>query len=294
MKQKKWIYTLAAVVLIILVAAHFLKDTKQPEPGLSLENIPPFSWDAFVVLDNNQPGFTAEDLKTDAYEFYSDLDHLGRCGYTMACIGKELMPTEDRESISHIKPSGWNQAQYDVVDGKNLYNRCHLIGFQLTGENDNEKNLITGTRYMNVEGMLPFENMVVDYIKETNNHVLYRVTPIYEGNNLVATGVQLEAKSVEDGGEGICFHVFVYNSQPGVTINYADGSSRLADSSTDTSQSDTAPGKETYILNTKSKKFHTAACAQGESISDSNRDEYTGDRQSLIDDGYEPAGCCKP
>lgn len=289
MKQKKWLYTIAVLVLAILAVLHFFKDTKQPEPGLSLENIPPFSRDPFVVLDNNQPGFTAEDLKEDAYEFYSDLDHLGRCGYTMACIGKELMPTGERESISHIKPSGWNQAQYDCVDGKNLYNRCHLIGFQLTGENDNEKNLITGTRYMNVEGMLPFENMVADYIKETGNHVLYRVTPIYEGNNLVATGVQLEAKSVEDHGEGICFNVFVYNSQPGVTINYADGSSYLDGSSTAPTE-----GAGSYILNTKSKKFHTATCGQGQSISDGNRDEYTGDRQSLIDDGYEPAGCCKP
>ena len=294
MKRHKWIYTSIIFVLVILAAGFFLNNTDQPETSFSLEDIPPFSQNAFVVINNNQPSFTTEDLKSEAYEFYSDLDDLGRCGYTMACIGKELMPTEEREGIGHIKPSGWNQAQYDCVDGNNLYNRCHLIGFQLTGENDNEKNLITGTRYMNVEGMLPFENMVADYIKETNNHVLYRVTPIYKGNDLVASGVQLEAKSVEDNGEGICFHVFVYNNQPGVIINYADGSSRLAGSSADATQSNTAPGNQLYILNIKSKKFHTATCSQGESISDSNREEYTGDRQTLIDDGYTPAGCCNP
>ena len=296
MKEKKWIHILVIAVLALLVAIYLTgRKQQEPEPGLSLEDIPAFSDKAFVVLNNNQPSFTDEELKPDAHEYYSELDGLGRCGYAMACVSKEMMPTEERESISHIKPSGWNQAQYDSVDGKNLYNRCHLIGFQLTGENDNEKNLITGTRYMNVEGMLPFENMIADYIKETNNHVVYRVTPIYKGNDLVATGVQLEAKSIEDDGEAICFNVFVYNSQPGISINYADGSSCIAEnSSDDPSQTDVASDKTTYILNTKSKKFHVSTCSQGASISDSNREEYAGDRQSLIDDGYEPAGCCKP
>lgn len=293
MKQKKWIYLISVTILAVFVAIHFLKQPKQTDPGMSLQDIPVYADSAFVVLNNNEPEFTEEELTTKAYEFYSELDHLGRCGYVMASVGKELMPTEDRESISHIKPSGWNQAQYDVVDGKNLYNRCHLIGFQLTGENDNEKNLITGTRYMNVEGMLPFENMVADYVKETGNHVLYRVTPIYDGNNLVATGVQLEAKSVEDSGEGICFHVFVYNSQPGVTINYADGSSYLSTDNVPPTQADNDAG-EFFVLNTSSKKFHTSSCSQGDSISEKNRKEYVGDRQELIDDGYEPAGCCKP
>ena len=182
----------------------------------------------YVVLNNNQPEFTDEDLTTESYEYFSPLDSLERCGYVMACVGYDLMPTEDRGSISHVKPSGWVQNQYDFVDGKSLYNRCHLIGFQLTGENANEENLITGTRYLNVEGMLPFENMVADYVKETGNHVLYRVTPIFDGDNLVARGVQMEAWSVEDNGEGICFNVYCYNNQPGIEIDYATGESKLA------------------------------------------------------------------
>lgn len=292
MKQKKWLATALTVLIALafVVAAYVLKNNKQSRPGISLENVPAFSGQAFVVLNNNQPDFTAEDMKTDAYEHYSELDHLGRCGYTIACISRELMPTEDRESISHIKPSGWNQAQYDVVDGGNLYNRCHLIAFQLTGENDNERNLITGTRYMNTEGMLPFENMVADYIKETNNHVLYRVTPIFNGNDLVATGVQLEAKSVEDDGEGICFNVFVYNCQPEITINYADGSSYMETGNQTVDETD----EQDFLLNTSSKKFHKKDCSQGKAISDKNKKEYMGSRQSLIDEGYEPAGCCKP
>ena len=292
MRQKKWMLSTSVVVIVLaLVAAgYFIRSKNQTKPALSLEDVPPFAGHAFVVLNNNQPAFTPEDMKTDAYEFYSELDVLGRCGYTVACVGQELMPTEDRESISHVKPTGWNQAQYEVVDGGNLYNRCHLIAFRLTGENDNAKNLITGTRYMNMEGMAPFEDMVADYIKETNNHVMYRVTPIYDGDNLLATGVQMEAISVEDNGEGICFNVFVYNCQPGITINYADGSSRL----TAEEQTDSISGKESYVINTSSKKFHKAICAQGKSVSENNKDTYVGHRQELINRGYEPAGCCKP
>ena len=188
-----------------------------------LSTIPEYSGEAYVAINGNEPDFEEKDLTTESYEFYSELDHLGRCGVTVACLGQELMPTEDRESISHVKPSGWVQGQYDFVDGKSLYNRCHLIGFQLAGENANEKNLITGTRYMNTIGMLPFENMVADYIKETDNHVMYRVTPIYDGDNLVASGVQMEGYSVEDEGDGIYFNVYVYNVQPGVEIDYATG-----------------------------------------------------------------------
>ena len=176
-----------------------------------------------MVLGENQPLFDEDDITAVSNEFYSELDSLGRCGYTMACIGEDLMPTQPRESISQVKPTGWKQKKYDFVDGESLYNRCHLIGFQLTGENANERNLITGTRYMNTEGMLPFENMVADYIKETGNHVLYRVTPIFQGDELVARGVQMEAFSVEDSGDGICFCVYIYNNQPGVTIDYATG-----------------------------------------------------------------------
>ena len=210
-------------VVAVVALINWLLPAQQPPHAVSLENVPAFSGEPYVVIGENLPLFDEEDMTAVSYEFYSELDDLGRCGYTMACIGKDLMPTEDRESISQVKPTGWKQKQYDFVDGKSLYNRCHLIGFQLTGENANERNLITGTRYMNVDGMLPFENMVADYIKETGNHVLYRVTPIFQGDELVARGVQMEAYSVEDSGEGICFHVYVYNNQPGVTIDYATG-----------------------------------------------------------------------
>ena len=210
-------------IVVVVALINWLLPAQQPPHSVSLEDIPAFSGEPYVVLEDNQPLFELEDITAVSYEFYSELDFLGRCGYTMACLGRDLMPTEDRESISQVKPTGWQQKKYDFVDGKSLYNRCHLIGFQLSGENANERNLITGTRYMNTEGMLPFENMVADYIKETGNHVLYRVTPIFEGDELVARGVQMEAYSVEDSGEGICFHVYVYNNQPGVTIDYATG-----------------------------------------------------------------------
>jgi DNA-entry nuclease len=205
------------------------------------------------------------------------------------------MPTEDRGSIGQVKPSGWHTVKYDCVDGKYLYNRCHLIGFQLSGENANEKNLITGTRYMNTEGMLPFENMVADYIKETNNHVMFRVIPVFTGNDLVARGVVMEAYSVEDNGEGICFNVYVYNNQPGVVIDYATGLSALATDGLPTA----TPGNEdsatqTYILNTNSKKFHLESCSSAEDIKESNKEIFTGNRQQLIDDGYSPCGSCKP
>ena len=180
----------------------------------------------YTTINNNEPFFNTDDFTTVSYEFYSELDDLERCGYTMACIGQDIMPTEDRGNIGSVKPTGWQTIKYDCVDGKYLYNRCHLIGFQLTGENANKQNLITGTRYLNVDGMLPFENMVADYVKETGNHVIYRVTPVYEGDNLVASGVLMEAQSVEDDGEGILFNVYCYNVQPGVIIDYATGTSR--------------------------------------------------------------------
>ena len=195
--------------------------------SFDLNTIPEFTNVPYVVLNNNQPEFTEEDFDREIFEKYSELDYLGRCGPAFAKVGIELMPTEERGEIGSIKPSGWQTVKYDSVDGKYLYNRCHLIGYQLTAENANERNLITGTRYMNVEGMLPFENMVAEYIRETNNHVLYRATPIFEGENLVASGVQIEAKSVEDNGEDICFNVYVYNNQQGITINYANGDSFL-------------------------------------------------------------------
>lgn len=291
MKKPIWIISLC---VLLLIGAFILRIAERPAYSESVAQVPPFSGTPYVVIHNNQPEFTEEDLTVEAYEYYSALDYLGRCGYTMACIGKELMPTEDRESISQVKPSGWVQAKYDCVDGENLYNRCHLIGFQLTGENANDKNLITGTRYLNVEGMLPFENMVADYIKETGNHVLYRVTPIFHGNNLVASGVQIEAMSVEDGGEGICFHVYAYNHQPGIMINYSDGTSSLETENSVSSDTAVSNDEKTYILNRNSKKFHLNSCSQANNISAKNRQTYTGIRDSLIKEGYVPADCCKP
>ena len=208
--------------------------------NISLSNIPAYTGNAYVAVNNNNPYFTdADKSRTDAFETYSDLDGAGRCGVAYANICKEIMPTEKRGKIGSVKPTGWHTVKYDIVDGKYLYNRCHLIGFQLAGENANNKNLITGTRYLNVTGMLPFENMVSDYVKETNNHVLYRVTPVFEGNNLLASGVLIEAYSVEDGGAGITFCVYCYNVQPGIDINYANGDSSLAAAQTQTSVAQT-------------------------------------------------------
>lgn len=195
---------------------------------ISLEDTPEYSGQAYVAINGNQPFFTQEDYTASSFETYSPLDGLGRCGPAEACVGQDLMPTEPRGSIGSVRPTGWQVSKYDFVDGKYLYNRCHLIGYQLTAENANKQNLITGTRYLNVTGMLPFENMVADYIHETGNHVLYRVTPIFDGTDLVARGVLMEGWSVEDSGEGICFNVYCYNVQPGVTIDYATGANSAA------------------------------------------------------------------
>lgn len=195
---------------------------------ISLNDVPEFSDSPYVTVNDNIPYFTENELTTEAFETYSELDDLGRCGVAYANVCQELMPTEDRGEIGQVKPTGWQTVKYDCVNGKYLYNRCHLLGYQLTGENANEQNLITGTRYLNVEGMLPFENMVADYVQETDNHVLYRVTPIFEGDELVARGVLIEALSVEDDGEGICFNVYCYNNQPDVIIDYVTGESQAA------------------------------------------------------------------
>ena len=192
---------------------------------VSPSDIPEYDGVPFAEVNRGQPNFTEADLIPESYEYYGELDYLGRCTVAEACVGQDLMPTEKRGNIGSVKPTGWVVAKYDFVDGKYLYNRCHLVGYQLSGENANRGNLITGTRYMNVDGMLPFENMIADYVKETGNHVMYRVTPIFEGDNLVALGVQMEAKSIEDNGEAICFNVFVYNVQPNVIIDYATGES---------------------------------------------------------------------
>lgn len=228
--QRKRKQLLSALAVLILAAFYLYQDLSAPEAGgaISLADIPAYTDTPYVELNGNEPDFDQADFTTESFETYGELDSLGRCTAAYANIGRDLMPTEKRGDISSVHPSGWVQAQYDFVDGKSLYNRCHLIGYQLTGENANERNLITGTRYLNVEGMLPFENLVADYIKETGNHVLYRVSPVFDGDGLVAEGVQMEAESVEDGGEGVCYNVFCYNVQPGVEIDYATGESRLA------------------------------------------------------------------
>ena len=264
-------------------------------------DLPAYSGDAYVAVRGNMPDFASNELVTTSFEYYSPLDALGRCGYTVACIGRDLMPTEDRGSIGSVKPSGWQTVKYDIVDGKYLYNRCHLIGFQLTGENANRENLITGTRYLNIDGMLDFENMVADYIKETGNHVLYRVTPIFVGNELVARGVEIEAYSVEDGGEGICFHVYSYNVQPGIVIDYANGNSALSGEELPPVNGDEEGGTgdseedvRDYVLNTNTEKFHYPTCSSVADMSAENREDYTGTREALIEAGSDPCGRCTP
>ncbi len=256
----------------------------------TLDDIPDFNDEPYIILNDNKPKFTDDMLSDKAYEFYSELDHLGRCGYVMACVGVEIMPTEERGEIGMIKPTGWHTVKYDNVDGKYLYNRCHLIGFQLTGENANNKNLITGTRYLNIEGMLPFENLIADYVKETKNHVLYRVTPIFNGDNLLATGVQMEGFSVEDNGAEICFNVFAYNAQPDIEINYKTGESKLKQNvkvDTDTEQKAT-----TYIINKNSKKFHLPDCSSIKDIKPQNKKTTDKTKEELEKLGYSPCKAC--
>ena len=269
----------------------FQEETSTEE--ISIEEIPEYSGEPYVPINNNEPEFTENELTEEAVERYSQLDEQGRAQTAEATIGQELMPTEKRESISEVKPSGWVNKKYENVDGGYLYNRCHLIGYQLTAENANEKNLITGTRYMNIEGMLPFENMVADYIKETDHHVRYRVTPIYKGDNLVASGVQMEGESVEDQGESISFNVYVYNVQPGIEIDYATGDSRKM-TGTANESADLETGEMTYILNTNTKKIHKLDCTSVSEIQKENRQEVTKSKIELIGEGYEPCKRCKP
>ena len=269
------------------------------DPICDLLGIPYYSGNPWVAVNGNQPTFTADEITTVGYEFFSELDGLGRCGYVMACVGTEMMPTESRGDIGHIKPTGWVQKQYDgnLVSGGSLYNRCHLIGFQLTGENDNKRNLITGTRYMNWDGMVTFENMIADYVKETGNHVMYRVTPMFFENELVARGVQMEAYSVEDNGREICFNVYAYNVQPGITIEYATGNNWLTengDSGSSGEEGTTVPEETAkYILNTSSKKVHIPSCASVSQMSDKNKQEYNGTLEDILAKGYQKCGACK-
>ena len=265
-----------------------------------------------MPLNNNVPFFTEEDLTTTSFETYSPLDSLGRCGVSYANVGQDLMPTEKRGSIGQVKPSGWHTIKYNIVDGKYLYNRCHLIGYQLTAENANTQNLITGTRYLNVEGMLPFENLVADYINETDHHVLYRVTPVFDGDNLVASGVILEAESVEDKGEGVLFCVYCYaTGDSELSTEPAQTESDLEEGTvTDQETSptiETAPvdatlqpasnnqnSEESYVLNTNTHKFHKPGCSSVKTIKDENRQDYTGNRSDIISMGYEPCKKCNP
>lgn len=320
-----------ALLLSIVILLSILCGCK---PVISLDEIPDYTRHAYVEINGGDPFFEESEITDDAFERYSPLDALGRCGVAFACLGVELMPTEDRGEIASITPTGWeyggisNNNQYGFIENEYVYNRCHLIGFQLAGENDNEKNLITGTRYMNIEGMLPFENEVADYLEDTGNHVMYRVTPIYNGLDYVARGVLMEGYSVEDNGRGICFCIYAYNVQPGVYIDYFtgvnvasgeplpeidtenDNRNEIAGGNTETSKpddngSDSSDNKgddvnnstaETcdYVINKKSGKFHIPGKSCAESIKEENRQYFTGTREELIDMHFSPCGTCKP
>ena len=294
--------------------------TGEGTSAFSLREIPAYSGTPYTEVNGNQPYFTEEELTTQSFETYSELDSLGRCGMAYANVGQDLMPTEPRGEIGAVKPSGWHLVKYDNVDGKYLYNRCHLIAYMLAAENANPQNLITGTRYLNVQGMLPFETKVCDYVKNTGNHVLYRVTPIFDGDNLLADGVLMEAYSVEDAGEGICFCVFAYNVQPGIGIDYATGDNWAEGSGTYQStaasvaeetpvpqpETDTAvqitpessaPQESqgiTYVLNTNTMKFHYPTCSSVDDMKEKNKQIYTGSRDEVINMGYVPCKRCNP
>ena len=289
---------------------------------LSYRDVPAFEGNPYVYVNDGEPTFTDEQRAAEpGHEHYGELDELGRCTAAFAVVGPETQPTEKRGSIGEVRPSGWQMAKYDFVEGKYLFNRCHLLGYQLTGENANERNLITGTRYLNVQGMLPFENAVADYVDATGNHVLMAVMPVFEGSELVARGVHMMAESVEDGGEGVAFNVFCYNVQPGVVIDYGTGESMLEEDATplpDVSGAESAPdtasegagageasekgatgsaeGKGTteYVLNTNSKKFHLPSCSSVDQMSPKNREDVEDTRENLIAKGYDPCKRCNP
>lgn len=294
--------------------------TGEGTSAFSLREIPAYSGTPYTEVNGNQPYFTEEELTTQSFETYSELDSLGRCGVAYANVGQDLMPTEPRGEIGAVKPTGWHLVKYDNVDGKYLYNRCHLIAYMLAAENANPQNLITGTRYLNVQGMLPFETKVCDYVKNTGNHVLYRVTPVFDGDNLLADGVLMEAYSVEDAGEGISFCVFAYNVQPGIGIDYATGDNWAESSgtyqSTEASVAEETPAPQpetdtavqitpelsapqetqqtTYVLNTNTMKFHYPTCSSVDDMKEKNKQIYTGSRDEVINMGYVPCKRCNP
>lgn len=275
--------------------------TPAPTPiTVDLANIPAYGESPYTEVNSNIPYFTEADYTTTSFESYADLDSLGRCVVAYACIGEDIMPTEERGEIGQVKPSGWQTVRYDdLVDGNYLYNRCHLIGYQLSGENANTSNLITGTRYLNIQGMLPFENMVADYVHETKNHVLYRVTPVFDGDNLLANGVLMEGYSVEDEGTGICFCVYAYNAQPGVQIDYATGNSELIATPEPEPTPTPVPEKpavvaSNYIGNANTGKFHKPSCSSVKQMKESNKVELSGTREEIISMGYDPCKKCNP
>lgn len=289
---------------------------EEPDPA----KLPVYSGNPTIEINGNNPFFKEEDLKADDFQYYSKLDFRGRCGSAAAMLGTEMMPTEERGEIGMVKPSGWQKSEYDCVDGGSLYNRCHLLGYQLTGQNANERNLITGTRYMNVDGMQPYENRIAAYLKETGGHVLLRVTPVFEGKNLVASGVLMEAASAETTEQGqdadhtqlieenhkLSFCVYCYNVQPGIKIDYRDGSSEEEPSTLKIdpdAESVIYPGKQetavvpegtAYVLNTNTMKFHLPDCESVPTISDHNRIYSKDTRDKLIAEGYSPCGICGP
>ena len=297
--KRRTIFLILGIILLAMVLYSCMMESGTGDPRPEQTNavgtndvfdysaVPPYSGDAYVAIHDNVPFFRPTEITDVSFEEFSQLDVFNRCGVVWACVGQDLMPEEERGSIGSVKPTGWQTARYDgVVDGNYLYNRCHLIGFQLTGENANERNLITGTRYLNIEGMLPFENMVADYVQETDNHVMYRVTPVFEGNDLVASGVLMEGYSVEDEGGGICFCVFAYNVQPGIEIDYATGDSRLANAAQE-QEAETAG----YVGNQSSQVFHDADCS---GLPSEEKRVYFGSREEAVAAGYKPCGRCDP
>ena len=280
------------------------KSTKKNNTTHKINNsdsVAKYNGKAYISL-KSKPDFLKSDYTTTSFEYYSPLDSLGRCGVCFACIGRDIMPTEERGEIGPVKPTGWHTVRYDdLIADKYLYNRCHLIGYQLSGENANTRNLITGTRYLNVTGMLPFENKVANYVERTNNHVLYRVTPDFHGKELVARGVQIEALSVEDNGSGICFNVYCYNVQPGIIIDYSNGDSKRENEPANTTKNKTTTTTKkvedkdcTYILNTNTKKFHYPSCSSVNQMKEKNKAKSNETREQLIAKGYSPCGNCHP
>ena len=294
---------IALLISVVMILSLLCSCTKQ----IGLDEIPEYYGVAYVEINGGDPYFTEDEITDVAFESYSPLDALGRCGVAFACIGIELMPTEERGDIASITPSGWeyngvsNNNQYDFISGKYVYNRCHLIGFQLAGENDNERNLITGTRYLNIDGMLPYENMVANYVEDTENHVMYRVTPIYDGYNYLASGLLMEGLSVEDDGRGICFCIYVYNVQPGVSIDYFTGMNVASGEDlppVNEDDNDQDSGEDVilvYVISINSNKFHRQdATSCIERIKEENRKEISCTRDDMIANDYEPCKICKP